>query len=362
MWEAVRAGQISGDGIYTAKCQELLEHSLGVPRAYLTTSCSDALELAALLLNVEPGDEFIVPAFTFVSAPNAFVLRGARPVFVDIRADTLNLDEAQLAAAITARTKAIVPVHYAGVGCAMEEICAVAAARQVPIVEDNAHGLFAKYRGRYLGTFGALATHSFHETKNFSCGEGGALLVNDARLIERAEIVRQKGTDRSRMLRGQVDKYTWVDIGSSFSPSDLLAAFLLAQLEQRAAISLARRRAWKRYHEELRDWAAANQVQLPFVPPECEQSHHIYYLRLPTSQERDRFIRHLREREILAVVHYQPLHLSAMGRRFGGQPGDFPVTEENAARLVRLPLYNSITPEEQQRVIESVRDFRTGSG
>lgn len=357
MSDAVRAGQISADGAYTARCQELLEQSLGVPRAFLTTSCTDALELAALLLEIKAGDEFIVPAFTFVSALNAFVLRGGRPVFVDIREDTLNLDEAQLESAITPRTKAIVLMHYAGVACAMEEICAIASRHGVPIVEDNAHGLFAKYRGRFLGTFGVFATQSFHETKNFSCGEGGALIVNDSQLIERAEILRQKGTDRSRMLRGQVDKYTWVDVGSSFAPSDLLAAFLLAQLEQRDAITGARGAAWNRYHTELHDWATRYDVRQPTMAAECEQPYHIYYILLPTPAARDALINHLRARGILAVFHYQPLHLSRMGRQFGGAAGQFPITESAAERLVRLPLYNSLTQGEQQEVIEAVRTF-----
>jgi dTDP-4-amino-4,6-dideoxygalactose transaminase len=355
--DAIRAGQISGDGIYTAKCQELLRDSLGVPAVLLTTSCTHALELAALLLDIAPGDEIIVPAFTFVSSVNAFVLRGARPVFVDIRPDTLNLDERQLEAAITPRTKAILVMHYAGVGCELDAIMEIARRRSVPVVEDNAHGLFAKYRGRNLGTFGAFAAQSFHETKNFSCGEGGALLINEERYIERAEIVRQKGTDRSRLLRGQVDKYTWVDVGSSYSISDLLAAFLYAQLEQRGAIQSARRRIWERYDAELRGWAGRNGVQLPVVPEHCEQPYHIYYLMLPSIEARERLIAHLRSREILAVFHYLPLHISRMGRQFGGREGACPVTESTSEKLLRLPFYNDLSAAEQAKVIGAIQEF-----
>lgn len=355
--DAIAAGQISGDGIYTARCQDLLREALGVPAAFLTTSCTHALELAALLLEIQPGDEVIVPSFTFVSSVNAFVLRGARPVFADIRPDTLNLDERRLESLITPRTKAILVMHYAGVGCEMEQIMEIARRRAVPVVEDNAHGLFAKYRGQYLGTFGAFATQSFHETKNFSCGEGGALLINDTSFAERAEIVRQKGTDRSKLLRGQVDKYTWVDIGSSYSISDLLAAFLFAQLEQREAIQATRRTIWERYQRELRAWADANDVQLPSVPAECEQPYHIFYLLLPSLEIRQRLIAHLGARGILAVFHYLPLHLSRMGQRFGGRAGDCPVTEQASERLLRLPFYNDLAEREQREVIEAIRSF-----
>jgi dTDP-4-amino-4,6-dideoxygalactose transaminase len=329
-----------------------------VPAAFLTTSCTHALELAALLLDLKRGDEVIVPSFTFVSSVNAFVLRGARPVFADIRADTLNLDERQLEALITRRTKAILVMHYAGVACEMDAIMALAARHGVAVVEDNAHGLFAKYLGRQLGTFGTFATQSFHETKNFSCGEGGALLINDARYIERAEIVRQKGTDRSRLLRGEVDKYTWVDIGSSYSMSDLLAAFLFAQLEQRDAIQNARRKIWERYDAELRGWAKEAGVRLPIVPAECEQPYHIYYLLLQSLDMRQRLIAHLAQCGILGVFHYLPLHTSAMGARFGGREGDCPVTEDVSARLLRLPFYNDLSDAEQSDVIAALCSFR----
>lgn len=358
MREALAAGQISGDGIFTAKCQAFLRDSLGVNAALLTTSCTHAIELAALLLEIRPGDEVIVPSFTFVSSVNAFVLRGARPVFVDIRRDTLNLDERRLEAAITPRTRAIVVMHYAGVACEMDAIMEIGARCGVPLVEDNAHGLFASYRGRKLGTFGTFAAQSFHETKNFSCGEGGALLINDARYLERAEIVRQKGTDRSRLLRGQVDKYTWVDIGSSYSISDLLAAFLLAQLEDRDAIQRSRRQIWERYDKGLSGWSQANDVRHPIVPVECEQPYHIFYLLLPSLESRQRLIAHLGARGILAVFHYLPLHLSRMGAQLGASAGDCPVTEDLSARLLRLPFYNDLDAEEQHDVIEAICSFR----
>lgn len=357
MADAVARRQISGDGYYTKRCHALLEETLGVPKVLLTTSCTHALEMSALLLNIQPSDEVILPSFTFVSTVNAFVLRGATPIFADVRPDTLNLDEAQLAAKITRRTRAIVPVHYAGVACEMDAILEIAAAHGVTVIEDNAHGLFAKYKGKPLGSFGALATQSFHETKNFTCGEGGALLINDRSLIERAEILREKGTNRSRFFRGQVDKYTWVDIGSSYLPSDLLAAFLLAQLEQRAQIQGVRQRIWQTYNQELAQWAEAHAIRLPVVPPHCEQSYHMFYLLMPDLETRQRFIAYLRERGIQAVFHYLPLHLSDMGRKFGGKPGDCPITEAVSDRLVRLPFYNSLTPAEQHNVIQAVLMF-----
>lgn len=358
MAEAVAGGCISGDGAFTRRCQEILERELGVPRSFLTTSCTHALELAALLLDVGPGDEVIVPSFTFVSTANAFVLRGARPVFADSRPDTLNLDEERLEELVTPRTRAIAVVHYAGVGCAMERVMEVAAAHGLAVVEDNAHGLFGRYRGRWLGTFGALATQSFHETKNFTCGEGGALLVNDPALVPRAEILREKGTDRSRFFRGEIDKYTWVDVGSSYLPSDLLAAFLAAQLEAREAVQARRRAIWEAYRDGLADWAGEEGVRLPAVPEGCEQAYHLFYLMLPGLDARTALIAHLRARGVHAVFHYVPLHLSAMGRRFGGRPGDCPVAEAAGDRLLRLPFYNSLRDDEQERVIAAVRELR----
>ena len=314
--------------------------------------------MAALLLGIGPGDEVIVPAFTFVSTVNAFVLRGARPVFVDIRPDTLNIDEKQLEKRLTKNTKAIFLVHYAGIGCEMDEILGLAQRHRLAVVEDNAHGLFGKYRGRFLGTIGDLAALSFHETKNFTCGEGGALLLKDPRFVERAEIIREKGTDRSRFFRGEVDKYNWVDVGSSYLPSDLLAAFLRAQLEHRDQIQFARRKVWETYLRELSDWALANHVHLPVVPPECEQSYHMFYLVMPSLASRQALISHLGRRGILAVFHYLPLHLSPMGRNFGGREGDCPVTERVADQLLRLPFFTGMTSVEQAEVIAAIRDFR----
>ena len=352
--QAVHGGHASGDGPFTKRCQSLLEEALGVPKTLLTTSCTHALEMAALLLDIQPGDEVIVPPFTFVTSVNAFVLRGARPVFIDVRPDTLNMDEQLLEKLITPRTKAIIPVHYAGVGCEMDTICEIADRHKIPIVEDNAHGLFAKYKTRWLGTFGALATLSFHETKNFTCGEGGALLINDPQYIDRAEIVREKGTNRSRFFRGQVDKYTWVDIGSSYLPSDILAAYLFAQLEAREQVLAQRKRAFEHYVEQLQEWAQMNDVRLPTVPPHCEQSYHMFYMLLPSLEKRQNLIAHLKSRSILSVFHYLPLHLSPMGRKWGYQEGDCPVTEEISDRLVRLPFYNELSPEQQQTVCAAI--------
>jgi dTDP-4-amino-4,6-dideoxygalactose transaminase len=355
--DAMRVGQIAGDQAFSKRCQSLLETTLGVERALVTTSCTHALEMCAMLLDIKPGDEVIVPSFTFVSTINAFVLRGARPVFADIRPDTLNLDERALEGLITPRTRAIVPVHYAGVGCEMDDILRVAAKHGVAVVEDNAHGLFGKYKGRWLGSMGSLGTLSFHETKNITCGEGGALLINDPCFIERAEIIREKGTNRSRFFRGQVDKYSWVDVGSNYMMSDVLAAFLFAQLEAWREIQATRRHLWETYHESLAGWCQGNAVNQPVVPAHCEQAWHMYYLLLPTHESRTALITHLREHDILAVFHYLPLHLSAMSLRHGGNPGGCPVTEDVSDRLLRLPFYNDMTEAEQSHVIASLLKF-----
>lgn len=356
---ALENGHISGDGEFTRRCREFLEGTLGVPRALLTTSCTHALDMSALLLDIQPGDEVIVPSFTFVSTVNAFVLRGAKPAFIDIRPDTLNLDEAQLEGLITPRTKAITVIHYAGVGCEMDTIMQVAARHQVPVVEDNAHGLFGKYRSQPLGTFGTFAAQSFHETKNISCGEGGALLINDPDYIERAEIIREKGTDRSRFFRGEVDKYSWVDLGSSYLPSDMLAAFLFAQFENHESIQGQRRTIWHRYQQALSPWADSQGIRLPVIPEHCQQSFHMFYLLLPDPGSRGRLIDHLRRQGILAVFHYLPLHLSRMGQRFGGREGDCPVTEDISERLLRLPFYYSLESADQDTVIQAVLSFKT---
>jgi dTDP-4-amino-4,6-dideoxygalactose transaminase len=276
---------------------------------------------------------------------NAFVLRGANPIFIDIRPDTLNMDENQLEGLITEKTKAIIPVHYAGVGCEMDIIMNIANKYNIPVIEDNAHGLFGKYNDRYLGTFGTFATQSFHETKNFSCGEGGALLINNKKYIERAEIIREKGTNRSKFFRGQIDKYSWIDIGSSYLPSDMLAAFLFAQLEKRDNIQAKRKTIWETYYSELKNWAEENNVRLPHIPQNCDQPYHMFYLLMPTLEKRTLFIQHLKKNGIMAVFHYLPLHLSEMGKKFGGKVGDCPVTENINRRLVRLPFYNNLDLE-----------------
>lgn len=355
--ESVAGGHISGDGPFTRRCQELLESLLGASRVFLTTSCSDALELSALLLDVQPGDEVVVPSFTFVSTANAFALRGAKIVFCDIRPDTLNLDESALEELITPKTRVVVPVHYAGVGCSMERIMELSARHGFAVVEDNAHGMLARYQERLLGSFGQLSTLSFHETKNLTCGEGGAIVINDAQLVERAEIHREKGTNRSRFFRGQVDKYTWVDLGSSFLPSDMLAAFLLAQLERVEMIQSTRQRIWETYDRELGDWAASVGATQPHVPATCKQSFHMYYLLLPSQKFRADLIEHLKRRGVHSVFHYVPLHTSPMGEQFGGQAGDCPVTEDISHRLLRLPFYNSLSEIEQSYVVQSILQF-----
>lgn len=355
--EAINRWHISGDGYFTKKCHQLLESHLGIPKVLLTTSCTHALEMAAMLLQIHPGDEVIVPAFTFVSTVNAFVLRGATPIFVDIRRDTLNLDETQLEKLITPRTKVILPVHYAGVGCEMDSILDIAKQYGVAIVEDNAHGLFGKYKGKYLGTFGCLATQSFHETKNYSCGEGGALLLNDPQYIDRAEIIREKGTNRNRFFRGQVDKYTWVDLGSSYLPSDILAAFLYAQLEARERIQAKRQLIWEYYYQHLQNWAQDHGTRLPFIPKHCEQPFHMFYLIMPSLEQRQSLIMHLKNSGIQSVFHYLPLHLSAMGHRYGGRNGDCPITEEISDRLLRLPFYYDLTEPDLENIVTALNKF-----
>lgn len=357
MQQALQNSHISGDGQFTKKAHALLEETLGVPKVLLTTSCTHALEMSALLLDLKEGDEVIVPSFTFVSTVNAFALRNATPVFADVRPDTLNLDESKLEALITPRTRAIVVVHYAGVGCEMDAILEIADRHGIPVVEDNAHGLFGKYKGKQLGTFGVMATQSFHETKNFTSGEGGALLINDPKYIEEAEILREKGTNRSRFFRGQVDKYTWVNVGSSYLPSDMLAGFLLAQLEEREQIQSKRRQIWETYYKELGAWAEENHVQMPFVPAHCEQTWHMFYMLFPNLETRQAAIAHLKERGIQAVFHYLPLHLSPMGEKYGGKAGDCPVTEQVSDRLLRLPFFTNLTEEDQARVIEALKEL-----
>lgn len=355
--ESLANGHLSGDGPFTSKCNALLESLLEIKKALLTTSCTHALEMSALLLNLGEGDEVIVPSFTFVSTINAFVLRGAKPVFVDIRPDTLNLDETLVAQAITPRTKAIVPVHYAGVGCEMDVIVPIAQQAGVAIVEDNAHGFLGEYKGRKLGSFGAMSALSFHETKNFQCGEGGALIINEPNLVNRAEIIREKGTNRTRFFRGQVDKYTWVDVGSSYLPSDLLAAILFAQLQAHKTIQSKRKLIWNCYRQQLQEWSSRNNVILPTVPAHCKQAFHMFYLIMPSLKVRTAFIEHLKSKGILAIFHYIPLHLSEMGQKYGGRQSDCPITERISECIVRLPFYNSFSESEQAQVIDAILDF-----
>jgi dTDP-4-amino-4,6-dideoxygalactose transaminase len=357
MQEAVARRQLSGDGHFTRLCQNRLQEMLGAKKVLLTTSCTAALEMSAILLDIQPGDEVIVPAFTFVSGANAFVLRGAKPVFVDIRPDTLNLDERLAEKAISERTKAIAPVHYAGVGCEMERLIQIGQNYRIPIIEDNAHALFGKYQGRPLGSFGTFATQSFHETKNVICGEGGALVINDERFAERAEILWEKGTNRKKFFAGLVDKYTWVDIGSSFLLSDLLAAFLFAQLEQSHQIQSLRHAVWRYYYEGLRALADKLPIELPQIPANCEHAAHLFYVLFPSQSIRDQVITFLRSRGIGSAFHYLPLHLSPMGRRFGYKEGDCPTTEDVSGRLLRLPFHNRLTREDQDRVISAISEF-----
>ena len=355
--QAVTLGNLAGDGYFTQGCQRILEKKLGVGRVLLTPSCTAALELAAQLCSLKLGEEVIVPSFTFVSTANAFVRLGARPRFVDIRPDTLNLDESQLARAITPRTRAIFPVHYAGVACEMDAVMAVAERHGLLVVEDAAQGVGSLYKGRALGAIGHLGAYSFHETKNYICGEGGALCINRPDFIERAEILRDKGTNRKQFLRGLVDRYTWVDVGSSYVPSEISSAFLYAQLEMLEKIGKRRRRLAAYYRRHFAALEAEGLLQLPCVPKGCVANNHLFYLLLPSQEVRDALLSHLKRQGILAVFHYIPLHTAPMGQSFGYREGDLPVTEDVSGRLVRLPFYHDMTEPEQARVVEEVAEF-----
>ena len=355
--ESVKSGHIAGDGLFTAKCHTLLQAKLHAKKVMLTTSGTAALEMAAILCNIGPGDEVIMPSFTFVSTANAFYLRGARPVFVDIRPDTLNIDETRIAEAVTERTKAIVPVHYAGVACEMDSILAIARDGGILVVEDSAQAINSKYKGRYLGTIGDIGALSFHETKNVICGEGGAILINNDDFIERAEIVREKGTDRSKFFRGEVDKYTWTDIGSSYLPSDLLAAYLFAQLEEMDHIDSSRKNIFNIYYSALAGLADKGCLELPAVLPKCDSNSHMFQIILSDEETRDALIDYLKKEDIYTVFHYLPLHLSSVGLSLGYNPGDFPVTESVSRRLLRLPFYYGLTEEDQERVVKSIERF-----
>lgn len=350
--EAHRNRHLSGDGPFTRQCHDWIEKRTGCAKALLTHSCTAALDLAALLLNFACGDEVIMPSYTFVSTANAVVLRGAVPVFVDIREDTLNLDESLIEAAITPRTRAIVPVHYAGVSCDMDSIIAIAERHDLRIIEDAAQGVLAGYKGRALGAIGDLGSFSFHETKNIISGEGGSLLVRDSNLVAQAEIIREKGTDRASFFRGEVDKYTWRDVGSSLLPSEIIAAFLWAQLEQAQRITEERLAIWRRYHEMLAPLEAQGLLRRPIVPADCQHNGHLYYILLAPEIDRHSVLNELRKNEINAVFHYVPLHSSPGGKRFGRAHGDLPLTTSLSQRLVRLPMWLGLSAAQQQRVTD----------
>lgn len=355
--QAVFEGHLAGDGAFTKKCHAWLEKRFGAKKVLLTHSCTAALEMSALLCEIEPGDEVIMPSYTFVSTANAFALRGARIRFVDIREDTLNIDESRIEEAVTDRTRAVVAVHYAGVAAEMDAILEIAARHGILVIEDAAQGVNATYKGRYLGTIGNLGTYSFHETKNFISGEGGALLVNDERFAERAEIIREKGTNRSKFFRGLVDKYTWVELGSSYLPSEIVAAFLFAQLEEAETITSVRWDVFRRYEKLFEPLVEAGHVRTPECPPECVHNAHMFCLILPSPDLRDGLIQHLKSKDIMAVFHYVPLHSSPMGQRIGYASGDLPVTRDLSARLVRLPCYFGLAAEDQVRIADEVKSF-----
>ena len=355
--EAIRAHKISGDGQFTRRCSRWMEEKFGAHKVLLTTSGTAALDMALLLCGLEPGDEVILPSYTFSSTANAAVLAGARLVFVDIRPDTMNIDENKIEAAITERTRAIIVVHYAGVACEMDAIMDIARKHNLKVVEDAAQGVMAKYKGQYLGTIGDFGCYSFHETKNYSMGEGGAIVINDPAYIERAEILREKGTNRSKFFRGGIDKYTWVDFGDSFLPSELNAAYLWAQLERAEEINADRRRSWQAYYEALKPLAEAGKLALPVVPPECEHNGHMFYVKCRDLEERTRFIAFLKERGVGAVFHYVPLHSAPAGRKFGRFAGEDVYTTKESDRLVRLPMYFGLTGEDRKSVIDAVLRF-----
>ena len=350
--EAHANGYLAGDGPFTKKCQRWLEKNTGSAKALLTHSCTAALEMAAILAGIRPGDEMIMPSYTFVSTANAFVLRGGVPVFVDIRPDTLNIDETKIEAAITRRTKAIVPVHYAGVACAMEAILKIAKRHKLLVIEDAAHGIMSTYKGKALGSMGHLGAYSFHETKNIISGEGGALLINDPRFLKRAEIIREKGTNRSQFFRGQVDKYTWVDIGSSYLPGEVIAAFLWAQMEEAKTITARRLALWKHYHKVLAPLDAAGLLRRPIVPEGCRQNAHMYYVLLAPGTDRQRIFKAFKRHNIISVFHYVPLHASPAGKRYGRAHGDLTVTNSVSERVIRLPLWVGLTTPQQNKVGE----------
>lgn len=355
--EAIDKRKLCGDGEFTRKCSEWFENKTGTAKALLTTSCTHATEMAALLLDIQPGDEVIMPSYTFVSTADAFVLRGAKVVFVDIRKDTMNLDETRIEQAITEKTKAIVPVHYAGVSCEMDTIMAIAKNHGLAVVEDAAQGVMSAYRGKALGTIGDYGCYSFHETKNYSMGEGGCLLIKDKAHLEQAEIIREKGTNRSKFFRGQIDKYTWVDAGSSYLPSELNAAYLYAQLLQEEKIRTDRLNSWNKYNQKLKKVADEGKIELPYIPKECEHNAHMYYIKTKDIEERTAFIQFMKENGISCVFHYIPLHTSPAGKKFGRFDGEDRYTTKESERLVRLPLYYGLTDEDHEKICEKIYDF-----
>ena len=357
MKEAIDSHKICGDGEFTKRCNAWIEEHTGTAKALLTTSGTQALEMAALLSDIQPGDEVILPSYTFVSTANAFVLRGAKLVFVDIRPDTMNIDEKLIEDAITDKTRAIVPVHYAGVGCEMDTIMDIAKRHNLVVVEDAAQGVNAFYKGRALGSIGDYGCFSFHETKNYSMGEGGAILINRSEQIEDAEIIREKGTDRSRFFRGQVDKYTWVNIGSSFLPSDINAAYLMAQLEMADEINENRLQSWTRYNEGLQDLAQEGVIELPYIPEECAHNAHMFYIKTKDMEERKALISYLKERDIAAVFHYVPLHSAPAGLRFGRFHGEDRYTTKESERLLRLPMFYNLSMSDVDYITESIHQF-----
>ncbi len=355
--EAVTLGNIAGDGHFTKKCAQLFQKQFGITKVLMTPSCTAALEMAAILCDLKPGDEVIVPSYTFVSTVSAFVREGATPVFVDIRPDTLNIDESLIEAAITERTKVIVPVHYAGVGCEMDRIMEIADRHDLLVIEDAAQGVNASYKGRALGSIGHMGTFSFHETKNYICGEGGALCINDERFVERAEIIRDKGTNRQRFFRGEVDKYTWVDVGSSYVPSEICSAFLYGQLELLDTIAKRRREIYETYTRLLTPLANDGLLELPQIPKECQSNYHMFYVLLPSQEARDELMDRLKAEGITAVFHYIPLHSSPMGVKLGTHETKLPKTDNLSGRLLRLPLFYSIHDQEVEQVVDAMTDF-----
>ncbi|MEA2016040.1 MAG: dTDP-4-amino-4,6-dideoxygalactose transaminase [Actinomycetota bacterium] len=355
--QAVRDGKISGDGIFSKKCSELMEQKYKIKKVLLTTSCSTALDMASILINIKDGDEVILPSYTFVSTANSFYMRGAKLRFIDIRKDTLNIDESKIEEAITPQTRAIIAVHYGGVSCEMDKILNIAKKYNLYVIEDAAQGIESKYKGNYLGAMGDIGCLSFHETKNITCGEGGAILINNKKFFERAEIIREKGTNRSKFFRGEVDKYTWVDVGSSYLPSEILSAFLYAQLENIGIVINSRKELWKYYYDNLEELEIEGFVRRPIVPQVCSHNGHLFYIIVGSEAVRNLLLEYLKSRGILAIFHYPPLHLSPMGRRMGYRQGQLPVTEKISSRLVRLPLFFGLTRSEQDTVIKNLKGF-----